>query len=141
VALIPKKPWPGSILDYRPISLCNVVYKLVTKVISNRLKPLPPSIIFDTQSAFTEGRLITDNILITFEIFHATKCDGRSNGDMAVKLDMAKAFDRVRWPFLSAIMLRLGFRCHWVELIMPCVESASFSFLVNGVPRGHVILS
>ena len=90
VALIPKKPQPGFVQDYCPINLCNVIYKLVTKVISNRLKPLLPTIISDTQSAFTQGRLITDNMLIAFETFHAMKCDGRSNGDMAVKLDIAK---------------------------------------------------
>ena len=60
---------------------------------------------------------------------------------MAIKLDMSKAYDRVEWPFLKLVMLRLGFAEGWVELVMRCVCSASFSFLVNGVPQGHIVPS
>ena len=70
-----------------------MVYKLITKVIANRIKPLLPSIVFDTQGAFTQGRLISDNILMAYEVFHAMRSDTNLNGSMAVKLDMAKAFD------------------------------------------------
>jgi len=73
VALIPKKPRPEHISEYRSISLCNMVYKLVTKVVANRLKPLLHSIISDTQGAFAQGSLISDNILIAFEIMHAMR--------------------------------------------------------------------
>jgi len=72
-----------------------VVYKLVTKVISNKLKIWLPSIISPNQSAFTAGRLIIDNILIAYEIFHAMHKDSRVGGAMALKLDMTKAYDRV----------------------------------------------
>jgi len=75
VALIPKKPCPTHISEFRPINLCNVAYKLMTKVISNHLKPILPYIISKTQEAFTQGRLITDNILIAFETFHAMRLD------------------------------------------------------------------
>jgi len=95
VALIPKKPRLDSIQKYHPVSLCKVIYKLVKKVIVNRYKLILPNIISDTQSAFIQGKLIIDNILIAFEIFHAMKGDGRTNGDMVVKLDISKAFDRV----------------------------------------------
>jgi len=139
IALIPKKPKPELSSDFRPISLCNVVYKLITKVIANRVKPLLPSIISDTQGAFTQGRLISDNILIAYEVFHAMRSDTTMNGSMAVKLDMAKAFDRVEWTFLSRVMLQLGFREDRVKLVMRCVTSASFSFLINGHPSGQVI--
>jgi len=68
VVLIPKMSHPSNLADFRLISLCNVVYKLITKTITSRLKNMLPSIISETQSAFTPGRLITDNILVSYEV-------------------------------------------------------------------------
>ena len=141
VALIPKKPKPENIFDFCPISLCHVIYKLIMKVIANRLKPLLPSIISNTQGAFTQGRLISNNVLIACKVLHAMRGDMTVDGSMAVKLDMSKAFDRVEWPFLKSVILRLGFREDWVNLVMRCVKSASFSFIINGHPSEHIIHS
>jgi len=102
IVLIPKTAHPTNLAQFRPISLCNVIYKLITKVISTRLKSLLPSIISEMQSAFTPGRLITDNILVSYEVFHSIHHQKSSNGSMAIKLDMSKAYDRVEWGFLTA---------------------------------------
>ena len=93
---MPKKAKPESISEFRPISLCNVIYKLITLVIVNHLKPLLPRIILYTQGAFVQGRLISNNIPIAFELLHAIHGDSSANGIMAVKLDMSKAFGRVK---------------------------------------------
>lgn len=110
LVLIPKVHSPRRVADFRPISLSNVFYNLVAKVLANRLKPLLPQLISDKQSAFMSKRLITDNILIAHETFHYLKSKRTGKmGYMALKLDMSKAYDRVEWVFLEKIMLRMGF--------------------------------
>ena len=128
-----------SVNDFRPISLCNVLYKKFSKVLANRLKKILPNIISEHQSAFTKSQSIFSNILVAFETLHSMKKHKMGKtGYMKVKLDMCKAYDRVEWAFLEEIMRKLGFEERWINLMMVCVKSVSYSILVNGEPKGLI---
>ena len=105
LCLIPKCTDPQSMNDLRPISLCNVIYKIIAKVLANRMKHLLSRIISSTQSAFAPGRSITDNVMIAYELLHYMKRKQRGNvGEVALKLDISKAYDRVDWKFLQHML-------------------------------------
>jgi hypothetical protein len=100
IALVPKIDNPSIVKHLRPISLANFNYKTILKILSNWFKPLLHKIVFPTQSAFLKCRSIHDNTILAHELFHSMK-QKKGNGDlMALKLDMEKAFDSMRWDFL-----------------------------------------
>jgi hypothetical protein len=140
IALIPKVASTAYVTEYKPISLCNVLYKLIAKMLANRLKQLLPFIISINQSAFVPGVLIMDNVLVAYEALHSmdTRMKGKK-GFMVIKLDMGKAYDRVEWSYLEAMMRRMGFVEQWIRLIMTCVCSVSYSVLINGAPLGKIL--
>ena len=139
ITLIPKNNSPEHAHQFRLISLCNVLYKIFSKVVANRLKKVLPSIITEHQSTFTKDRLISDNIMVAFETLHCLqRYNSGTHGYMAVKLDMSKAYDRVEWVFLEGIMRRMGFNEGWIHLIMLCVKTVTYSVLVNGEPCGMI---
>ena len=83
--------------------------------------------------------MIIDNVIIAFETLHYLKNQrGGNNMQIAAKLDMSKAYDRVEWDYLEAILLKLGFQAQWVRLIMECVRSPIYSVMVNGAPQGFI---
>jgi hypothetical protein len=139
IALIPKVQCPESVMEFRPISLCNVIYKLISKVLANRLKLVLLDIISCSQSAFIPGRLLTDNIIAAFETMHTMQSRMWSKvGYIGVKLDMSKAYDRVEWKFLEAVMHRMGFNERWIRLVMQCVVSVKYLVLINGSLVGEI---
>ena len=97
------------------------------------------SVISDSQNAFVPQRLITDNTTVAYEILHRMRNKRRGKkGQMAIKLDISKAYDRVEWEFLHRIMLKLGLDSKWVQVAMETVCTASYSVLINGEPKGFI---
>ncbi|XP_056855145.1 uncharacterized protein LOC130504548 [Raphanus sativus] len=139
LCLLPKVLNPNQMKDLRPISLCSVVYKIVSKVMCDRLKTILPHIISPAQGAFVGGRLISDNLLIAHEMVHGLRTNPMCKSDfIAIKTDMSKAYDRVEWNFLEALFSKLGFHSTWIAWIMSCVRSVSYSVLLNGQAYGHI---
>ena len=136
ISLIPKIKNPKRVSNFQPISLCNVAYKLIAKVLVNRLKKILSNLVFESQSAFLSGRLISDNVLVAFETLHYLKRKTQGKlGFMALKLNMSKAYDRVEWVFLEKIMKKLDFSEKLVTLIMSYLTSVSYAVLLNGQPE------
>lgn len=124
-------------VDYRPIALCTVFYKIISKLLSRRLQPILQVIILENQSTFVPKRAITDNVLITHETLHYLKTSKvEKNCYMAVKTDMSKAYNRIEWGFIKTVMEVMGFHQKWINWIMQCITSVSYSFLLNGSAQG-----
>lgn len=134
IVLIHKVAYRKYVVDYPPIGLYNVLYKVLSKTLVNMLKVVLPNLILENQSALIPQRLITDNALVAFEIFHCMKRKTKgNNGEMVVKLDISKAYDRVGWTFLDAIMTKLGFCRKWIDMILSCILSVTSLFVIIGV--------
>lgn len=114
--------------DRRPISLCNVLYKIISKVLANRLKTILPTCTSQEQSTFVAGRSILDNTLVQH-----MECKVRGKeAKITLKIDISKSFDKVDWKYLNAILLQMGFDVTWVNWMKLCVETMDFNVLVNG---------
>ncbi|CAJ2647900.1 unnamed protein product [Trifolium pratense] len=132
IALIPKVNSPQSLNDFRPISLVGSLYKILAKVLANRLRLVMGSVISASQTAFVQGRQILDGILVANEVVDEAR---KSKKELFLfKVDFEKAYDSVDWGYLDAVMGRMGFPTLWRKWIKECVCTATASVLVNGSP-------
>ncbi|XP_047943001.1 uncharacterized protein LOC125189814 [Salvia hispanica] len=137
IVLIPKKALPETWADYHPISFCNVSNKIITKILTARTTPLLPLVISPNQSGFVKGQLLNDNVLLAQEMFHELyRCCPAPN--VANKIDMAKAYERVQRSFLLQVLRHMGFTEAWLSLIERSIGSCWFSVLINGAPSGFI---
>ncbi|GKV28903.1 hypothetical protein SLEP1_g37891 [Rubroshorea leprosula] len=130
LALIPKVDNPQKIEEYRPILLINLMYKMLSKVLANRLKTVMDDLIGEQQSAFMGGRQLVDCVMVANEVLDEAR--RKKIKGFCFKVDFEKAYDRVSWAFLDYMLRRMGFNHVWCQWMKECMQSASISILVNG---------
>lgn len=132
LALIRKETNRGSFDRYRLISLCNSSYKIVAKLLANRIKPLLQKLISPSQGGFVKGRHILDNVIQVQEALHSSH--SRKEQGMLIKLDMCNAFDRVNHSFLYRVLSSFRFNQDFINLIKACLEKIWIAPMINGRP-------
>ncbi|VFQ66026.1 unnamed protein product [Cuscuta campestris] len=140
ISRIPKKDIPKRFHDYRPISLSTFMSKVNTKILYTRLKPLLPKLISSNQAAFQQGKSMPDHILLALEAAH--NLDRKVfGGNMIIKIDIAKAFDTLRWDYLEAILKEFSFSRQVIGLFLANLKGTMLLVLINGQPTGYFPMS
>jgi hypothetical protein len=140
ITLIPKGNIQTTMKDWCPISLCNVLYKLISKDLAKKLKFILSQCISDTQSAFVPCRTILDNATVVIQVIHCKKTrKSRNDGCVELKLDISKAYDRMDWDYLKGVMVKMVFSEKWIQWMSLCIESVDYSILVNNEKTSPVI--
>lgn len=137
--MIPKVKNPKEVKDFRPISLVSIVYKILSKILANRMKKVLPGIISPSQSAFIKNRQIMDGPLIVNEVIDWAKHNKKSI--FIFKSDIAKAYDTVSWKYLDSMMQLKGFGQKWCQMVGECLRSGTSSVLINASPTYEFSLS
>lgn len=135
LTLFPKVDCPQSFTELRPISLSNFSCKIISKMMNQRLSPLMQKLVSPNQTGFIKGRSITENIMPTQDMVHnITKPS--PYGNVVLKLDMAKAYDRVSWEYLCQVLRQMGFSEDWIESVWRLISNVWYSVNINGVRHG-----
>ncbi|GKA69408.1 RNA-directed DNA polymerase, eukaryota, reverse transcriptase zinc-binding domain protein [Tanacetum coccineum] len=132
IALIPKILDANMVKDFRPISLIGSLYKIIAKILANRLVGVLGDLVNEVQSAFVADRQILDGPFILDEVLQW--CRRKKKHALIFKVDFEKAFDSVRWDFVDDVLNKFGFGERWRTWIQSCLRSSRGSILVNGSP-------
>ncbi|XP_071912299.1 uncharacterized protein [Coffea arabica] len=135
IVLVPKVPNPQDFSNFWPISLCNFINKVLSRLLSDRVAVFLPKIISPQQSGFVRGRNITENYLLAQEVLAGIGKKSRE-GNVALKLDMAKAYDRVSWLHLTRVLRKFGFGERFIDMTWRLVSNVWFSVMVNEAAYG-----
>ncbi|CAL8174658.1 unnamed protein product [Prunus armeniaca] len=132
ISLVPKVERPMCMNQLRPISLCNTLYKVVSKILVARLRPCMTKLVSPSQVSFVPGRQITDNIIVAQEVLHKFKSAKGKKGFIAWKIDLSKACDLMQWPFIREVLWEAGIKGSILELLMQCITSVQYKAILNG---------
>ena len=135
IILLTKDSTLNKLTEFRPISLSHFTSKIISKLVSSRLSPILPSLISLKQSCFVKGRNISENIMLAQEIIQQIK-KPNIGSNVIIKLDMAKAYDRVSWAYICFILRRTGFEERFIYMVWRIMEINSYSILINGKRNG-----
>ena len=129
---------PEQITQFHPISLCNTLYKLVSRILVQRLKPYMAEIINPCQAGFVPRRRTSDNIILVQEVIRTLRYRRGRTGYVAIKLDLEKAYDRLEWSFIQETLVFFQLPPNLITLIMNMISSTRFHILWNGMPLPEV---
>jgi hypothetical protein len=130
VALIPKSDEPKSMDNFRLVSLCNCIYKVVSKVIARRIKSILSDKLSREQFGFLEGKQIHKAIEVAREVMHHVKM--RKVEGAILKIDLSKACGLISWLYIGMLLTHLGFKVPFINWVMCCLTTVSFAVLING---------
>ena len=139
ITLIPKRHRACNFNQFRHISLCNFYYKVISKILVNRLRPLLAKIIDPAQSAFVPNRWIAKNVALAQEVVHSFRKTKKKNGYVGFKLDFHKAYDRLEWNFIITVLRTLGFDQAVINLIHQCISTVSFTLFFKWQQKHHLL--
>ena len=132
LVMVSKIPKPEFVIQFRPITLCKVIYKCFTKMLVSRLKPTLWHRISPFQASFVSGQNIHDNIIIAQEMVHSMQKIRGKRGFMAIKINLEKAYDRLSWQFVKSCLHEFGILVTTINLIMR-ITTSSFNLIWNGL--------
>ncbi|GKU98349.1 hypothetical protein SLEP1_g11364 [Rubroshorea leprosula] len=136
ITIVPKVSCPNVVSDYRPIACYNVIYKAISKLLTQRINEVLSMLVSSKQTAFVKGRSITKNLLICQDLvrnYHRSRGPARC----LMKIDLQKAYDSVDWGFVNAMLRGLNFPDRFINWLMLCISTTRFSVLINGQPKGY----
>lgn len=136
LSLVPKRTGATTVGNYRPIACCNIIYKVISKLLVHRLKPMLPDLVLPNQTGIVQGRLLVENIVLASETVHGYH---RNIGPkrLVLKVDIAKEFDTVNWDFIFNCLFSIGLPNAFIRRLRACVCTPSFSVGYNGTIQGY----
>ena len=126
ISLIPKTTPAQTMKDYRPIACCNLMYKVISKILANRLHIIFPAAVEANQCACISERMLLENVLLASELVNGYHKNAQKER-CAVKFDISKAFDTVKWSFITSVLQAMGLPTQFIHWIRLCISTAAFS--------------